>query len=74
MKPKQEREQNNMTPQQYDKINGLDALGGCLGFLCVIGIFPVVSIFTGSFILGLGALAISVVGVAVLIAAAKEKV
>jgi hypothetical protein len=37
-----------MTPQQYDQINGLNALGGCLGFLVVFGLFPVAFVLSGN--------------------------
>jgi len=36
-----------MTPQQYDKINGLNALGGCLWMVCLLGIMPVVTVLIG---------------------------
>ena len=44
-----------MTPQQYDKMNGLNACGGCMLFLCIFGVFPVMLVLTHSFLLALGA-------------------
>lgn len=44
-----------MTPQQYDKMNGLNALGGCMLLVCIAGVFPVVLVLTHSFLLALGA-------------------
>jgi hypothetical protein len=36
-----------MNAQQYDQINGLNALGGCLWMVCLIGIIPVVTVMIG---------------------------
>lgn len=63
-----------MTPQQYDKINALNAFGGCLGFLCVFIVGPFVFALTGSFLLGIGAVVLSFSGAAAWVAALKEKV
>ena len=51
-----------MTPQQYDKINGLNNAGGCLWMICLIGIMPTVFGFTHSPLLALivgGAVAVA---------------
>jgi hypothetical protein len=50
-----------MTPQQYDRINGLNALGGCMLMVCIFGIFPVVIATTWSFWLAIGATVAGVV-------------
>jgi hypothetical protein len=43
-----------MTPQQYDRINGLNALGGCMCAVCIFGAMPVGSVLTGSVGAGIG--------------------
>jgi len=44
-----------MTPQQYDKMNGLNALGGCGALIILAVAFSITIVLTHSFLLACGA-------------------